>query len=886
MKKLSVILIAALLLCLTCTVLADTASYVKHEDLAYSKYGWVVEKPVVDADKCVSVKVVCAGESEVSEFKSLPLTVYNEESYVYRADAVAGVMDVNSFIEILFNADGEIIDYERIERPTGGTSYYLDSQKYGGELTAPGGAAGNMVALGWIMDKGENTITLGDGNHYANLFEETYVLADDVKIYLIDNPGFDANGEKISGTWFAEEGTTADIQITPKNENGEIYWIKERTNALAIFNESAVDENGKTRKDVSSARVTELYLYKNLTQCSATCEPDGVGYNGTSWFGGVDKNVGKTSSGWNGLLIPFAVIEDRLYSFGDGYTNIWVFVSDPDENGNVTMTELDAGNSNSCYSYWLQYDAMGLDPRDLDYCLLTHGHGDHYQGLYELNTMVNRAHGADVLTVQTGAANKDGYLNGVYAGISLSAKPERFVLDKFNDVNNWLYYGEGVDILPVATAGHTNDTTSYLFRLTATENSQYFSKLPAKENGEPYTACFVYMGGYGGGSATKASNGYTRLQYRYSMMYLQSVVTPMAEACADFIWGIPQHGDQAPWDEVAKAWEMKVAEGNTDLAFLDCWNEGAEAVNNLFEKRLSAYAYTWMNNAWLATSETKGDTPVDLYDQIIVPYVREAGYNWFCTPQNTKTEALEVYGPFKRAGGTYDVEITGVTIQRGFNAFQNAGNENLAGIENIYGWDLSNGLSVDRDSYSHDPNGWYVQIVGHVDDDYVGGLYFSEDDVAKYNGLDNPEESYSVNWYVAEGNDYTDFSGKEANPKSGPVESFTGEGWVEVIRTQRLNTKEEAEALAAYVQGLIDSGVTNFSLTMNNAGDIILPEGYISAANCSVDDQFLNTLVDDSIKQTFPGTGYYSLAEEELVIAKCVELNEGIDLTSMFAIAE
>ena len=105
--------------------------------------------------------------------------------------------------------------------------------------------------------------------------------------------------------------------------------------------------------------------------------------------------------------------------------------------------------------------------------------------------------------------------------------------------------------------------------------------------------------------------------------------------------------------------------------------------------------------------------PVDLYDQIIVPYIREAGYNWYCTLQNTKTEAIEVSGPWKREAGVYEIEVKSILVLHGFDAFQNK-NEALAGIENIYGWDLSKGMSVGRDSYSHDPNGWYCHLRNNV----------------------------------------------------------------------------------------------------------------------------------------------------------------------------
>ena len=870
---------------LLCFLLMFVAASALASDVAYTKYGWVTTDATAD-NHFITVGVTLAGETEETVFtSSIPFDTYNEVSSTYRSEALVSVLQDSAFVEILFNANDEVIDMERIERGVNGASgisgiqYYHDSALFGGELTAPGGGAGNMVAQGWIMDKGDHTITLGDGNHVANIFEETYTLADDVKIYLVDNTGLDETGELKEGTWVSELSDISAIQVTPKNDDGEIYDIAERTSALAIFNESAVAD-GKTRTDdvLASARVTELYLYKNLTKVTSTCAPDDVGYNGTSWFPGVDKSEGKTSAGWNGTVTPFEVMKDRLYSLGDGYTCIFLFVSDPDENGHRTMTELDAGNAHACYSYWLNMWKMGFDPRELDNLLLTHGHGDHYQGMYELVTFVNRANGYDRVNVRTSGANEAGFVNGVYAGITLTDKPERYCVDQFNDWETWIPFGEGVEVYPVTTAGHTNDTASFIFKLTSVADDPYFSK----KSETPVTTAWVYMGGYGGGAATRASNGYTRLQYKNSMQYLQSVTVPYAQSVSDYVYSIPQHGDQAPWSEISKAVRIKQAQGE-DILFLDAYNEGTEGIINLYEKRMSAYSYNWMNKAWKMTESTNADVCYDLYDQTIVPYIREAGYNWYCTPQNTKTEALEVSGPWKREASQYEIEVKGILVLHGFDAFQNA-NEALAGITNIYGWDLSNGMSVDRDSYSHDPNGWYVQVVADVNDDYVGGVYFTAEDAESMAKLDGREEAYPVNWYVAGGNSYVDYDGNPVTPKSGPVESFLGQDWVEIIRTQRLNTKEEADNLAAYLQSQLDAGNTKFLVNLDTIGDVILPEGYVSAANCALDDPFLHSLDDDTVKVTFPGTGYYTLEEEAKVIEAATKLNAeaGIDLSTMF----
>ena len=86
---------------------------------------------------------------------------------------------------------------------------------------------------------------------------------------------------------------------------------------------------------------------------------------------------------------------------------------------------IDGGNAIANYGYWLNYWKVGYDPRQLDNMLLTHGHGDHYESLYELSTIVNRAAGYDKLNVLTCIADKDGYISERYVGLTLTAKPER-----------------------------------------------------------------------------------------------------------------------------------------------------------------------------------------------------------------------------------------------------------------------------------------------------------------------------------------------------------------------------------------------------------------------------------------------------------------------------
>lgn len=880
-----------ILLAVVMTIVA-TGTFAEAEILdtkvAYTKYGWVTTAAKTDESRIVTVGITLAGETAETTFTtSIPLDTYNDQSYEYESDAVAAILDVDTFAEVYFNIKDEVIGFERVLRGVNKDRYYLDSIKYGGELTAPGGSPGSMVAQGWVLDKGENTITFGDGNELVKTFNETYTLAEDCKVFLVDNPGFDttqqeSNEVEVGGTWASTPASLEDAKLCPRGEDGTIYRIPTRYTAMAIFDQSAVDEDGKTKADVSEALVKELYIYAHhqTLRSRDLAAPDGVGYNGTSWFSGVDQTVEKTSSGWNGSCEPFAAQEGRVYSIGDAFTNIFLYVSDPDENGDPTLTLLDMGNATSSYQYYINMEKMGYDPRAVDRILLTHGHGDHYGALWELVTMVNRAAGFDKVEVYTSGADQAGYLAGKYTGITLNSKPERYMVDYFNEWHTWMDFGKGVQVYAFPTPGHANDVASFIFLMNIIPDDPYFSKIGVTEG----KVAWVYMGGYGGGASTKAENGYTRLQYTYSMKYMQSWATKLAGEVADFMYNLPQHADQGPWYEVAKTVRIKNEEG-ANLTFLDGWVEGADGIKNLMEKRLSGYNNLWLNSAYKATQDTNGEVPVSLFDQIIVPYIREAGYSWYSSAQNMNTEATDVFGPFKRAAGTYIVDVDSVTIVHGFDAFQNQ-NKLLKGVENIYGWDVSKGIPVMKDSYAHDPNGWYVQFICKVEDDYIGGVYFTEEDAKGIAELDNMTEAYPVNFVVADGGQYKAFDNSVVVPKSGPVESMTGENWMEILRTQRLNSKEEAQAVEAYLNELIAAGKTRFQVNLNIASDVVLPENYISAANAPLDDPFLKSLNDDSIKVTFPGTGYYSVEEEAKVIEKAMELNQGIDLNSMFVPVE
>lgn len=107
-------------------------------------------------------------------------------------------------------------------------------------------------------------------------------------------------------------------------------------------------------------------------------------------------------------------------------------------------------------------------------------------------------------------------------------------------------------------------------------------------------------------------------------------------------------------------------------------------------------------------------------------------------------ETIEAAGPFRRPAGTYTITLTdGGKVLRGFHR---ALNRTAALAE------LAEGLMLDLDSYVHDPDGWYVQVGAWVHDGYDGEC------------------------------------------AGGPVERVH-QDWFEVLRTVRLSSRAQAQAL-------------------------------------------------------------------------------------------
>lgn len=441
------------------------------------------------------------------------------------------------------------------------------------------------------------------------------------------------------------------------------------------------------------------------------------------------KTVAKpTAAAWLTATESFAIIPDRLYYVGDNEVAIYLTQAD-----DGTLILLDAGWPASGYQYWRNIEAMGFDPRDIDYILLTHGHGDQYGTGAELDTMIKNAGGDPVVY----ECYEDTYGYDIYGFPEITGiikdTPVLNAVDKFYINDTWMEFDGSVRIKPVLTAGHTNGTDSFIFELTDPATNE--------------TLTISYLGGYGVNGNTKydpdndpTGRGYLRLAFQYGLRYLQQTVEP------DYM--LPQHTNQYPMLEINKAAEEK------GIPFLEAVNSGSYEWVNFLEKRQAVITYEDYYQNWKADPKDEFGTEITVTD--------------------AELQTVEAAGPYRREGGTYQITLTdGGKIIQGFNRYMNQ-TDKLSGVENAQGQDVGDGIFILKDSFTHDPDAWYVQVGARVSDGYDGSC------------------------------------------AGGPIESVH-DNWFEILRTERLDSREEAEALLAQLQ----SGAT-YTVTLDQSSEIQL----------------------------------------------------------------
>lgn len=677
-------------------------------EFASTRLAFAVSDPVRNNDGTITLDVAYADSEGVRHERVTPTGM--TETDVALITVADNPVAAGSTIELCYNEQGELINIKNIYSAYMSDlgTVYFDTMKYGAELSPVNGEPGAMLATGWLTAKSGNQITVGD----LDLFDETYTLAPDVKVYEFNTDTSTLTARRLS-----------DVPVTQKTD-GEFYKTANRQQVMVVFDQNY--RNADQAEVVELYYITpqptidEKYLYPadHMPIDSFMTENDG-------------KTVAKpTAAAWLTATESFAIIPDRLYYVGDNEVAIYLTQAD-----DGTLILLDAGWPASGYQYWRNIEAMGFDPRDIDYILLTHGHGDQYGTGAELDTMIKNAGGDPVVY----ECYEDTYGYDIYGFPEITGiikdTPVLNAVDKFYINDTWMEFDGSVRIKPVLTAGHTNGTDSFIFELTDPATNE--------------TLTISYLGGYGVNGNTKydpdndpTGRGYLRLAFQYGLRYLQQTVEP------DYM--LPQHTNQYPMLEINKAAEEK------GIPFLEAVNRGSYEWVNFLEKRQAVITYEDYYQNWKADPKDEFGTEITVTD--------------------AELQTIEAAGPYRREGGTYQITLTdGGKIIQGFNRYMNQ-TDKLSGVENAQGQDVGDGIFILKDSFAHDPDAWYVQVGARVSDGYDGSC------------------------------------------AGGPIESVH-DNWFEILRTERLDSREEAEALLAQLQ----SGAT-YTVTLDQSSEIQLAD--------------------------------------------------------------
>ena len=200
--------------------------------------------------------------------------------------------------------------------------------------------------------------------------------------------------------------------------------------------------------------------------------------------------------------------------------------------------------------------------------------------------------------------------------------------------------------------------------------------------------------------------------------------------------------------------EINKAAEEKGIPSLEAVNSGSYEWVNFLEKRQAVITYEDYYQNWKADPKDEFGTEITVTD--------------------AELQTIEAAGPYRREGGTYQITLTdGGKIIQGFNRYMNQ-TDKLSGVENAQGQDVGDGIFILKDSFTHDPDAWYVQVGARVSDGYDGSC------------------------------------------AGGPIESVH-DNWFEILRTERLDSREEAEALLAQLQ----SGAT-YTVTLDQSSEIQL----------------------------------------------------------------
>jgi glyoxylase-like metal-dependent hydrolase (beta-lactamase superfamily II) len=691
-----------LVFALAATPVSAQAAPRPHDEKSKVEVGFVVGEPILHAR---------AGSTRVA----VPILTGGQRKWVVtRAVSESAAATVQNSL-----APGTLVDYrvssgEVIVPPNPSATFHtvltkastpvFDAKKYGPELAPHDGRPGDLVAAGWVYGKRAGKITIGDGRTVTHDIAGRR-LREQVKRY--------EETYRVDRDVEVYEVNTADLTLSRPSSFDRIpvtkdyeYATTDRQAAFVVFD--------RDHRQADSAAVRAIYYFTPHDTSDGLPVWDVPTQSSLLADKGVDPGSGRryvdivatgvSQAPYTRSTEPFEIVQDTFFYVGDNEVALYLLNADmgTSKRSDDRLVLIDSGWPNSGYQYWKNIERVGFDPREITDVLLSHAHLDHYGTTQELVTMIENAGGEVTLHASREdiqGIQHDGLGNPWNIPPALSASQtllrER---SRYYTYDTFIDYGN-VRIMPVPTPGHTVGTTSFVFDI---ENPDGAGRLT-----------FGFMGGYGfnGMERVTATNGFRRLSFQLGLSWLQQRV--------DVEYVAPSHTNQYPIVEVyqaLKAYNNDPANQGRRPDMLDALTTG-EFVN-FNEKRYAVATHA----------------------------LSDAQPNY---------QSIETYGPFKpgRENGARDVAVTlldGGKVIRGYDKHMNV-NPKIPLLED--------GIVIERDSYVHDPQGYYVQFYADVLDSYGGFL-----------------------------------------PGDGPVESYRSTpGSPEILRTQRFNSRTQAEAVLASV---------------------------------------------------------------------------------------
>ena len=725
--------------------------------------GMVVAPPSVAADasggRVVSVTVLA---------QDGPRTVTTAAVTAEQAAAISARLVPGNLVDWLPTAAGSSVAQVPADASTAfnvilakgaSSAAQFNLQKYGAAVTRNGNAPGPMVSAGWIYNKTASTITVGDGSivtadQAGRAYDTPLKRYEETYTLAPDVKVFNVDTAVYARS---AASTLAAVPVTADYR----YATTSRQAAYLVFDDNYL--NAGTAKVVAIWYFTPQSVSDGKPVWDVPTLSTMLADKGTDPASGQPyasiNATGVTGAPYTRSTEPFEMVKNTMYYVGDNEVASYLLKADMGtaDTSDDKVIKIDAGWANSGYQYWKNLELVGVDPRAVTDIWLTHGHGDHYGTVVEqLRMMDNAAKPINLWASKEDVLGVKADLQGNTYDIA-GALPTTETVNRAR-TNNFYEYDQWYDYgnVQIMVIWSPGHTPG-------TTNMLFRVKNPT--DGKFYT--FGYHGGYGfnGLNSPTAANGWLRLSFQHGFSYLQNTVD------VDFV--SPQHTNQFPIVEVyqaLKAYNRDPANAGRPLTMLDAMrskvfdspqvggvNITGEFSNQL-EKRRSVASYAASDAA------------------------------------NTTYKSIETSGPFKpgRETGLTNVAATLLDGGRIIQGFVGPQNKNpLLPL-------LANGVVTSTDNYVNDPTGFYVQVNIDVKDTVYRG-------------------------FIPQG--FSQLSpglGTTITYNAGPVESVHAARGTnhppEVLRTQRLNSLADAQAvLATIAQG------RNVTISLNRASEIVVP---------------------------------------------------------------